>query len=127
MVCQQLLANFFIEHMHVNSGKYLPYNVYVIELDKAVMVSKKFREKNPHMNPRLAFYYVGQTIHDPQTRFKQHKAGYKANSFVRKYGLRLVPRKFRKYNPVEKREEAEFLEQWLAEKLRNKGHGVWSH
>ena len=79
------------------------------------------------MNPKLACYYVGQTIHDPNTRFKQHKTGYKANRFVKKYGLRLKPRKFKKYNPLEKREEAEYIEQILTKKLRKKGHGVWSN
>lgn len=103
------------------------YHVYVIELDKEVLSSKKFRVRNPHMNPRLACYYVGQTIHDPIVRFQQHKRGYKANRLVKKYGVRLVPRKFKRYNPIEKREQAEQLERWLANKLRKKGHGVWSN
>jgi len=105
----------------------MPYNVYVIELDKEVLTSKKFRERNPYLNPRKACYYVGQTTHDPVTRFKQHKAGYKANRFAKKYGIRLKPRKFKKYNPIDKREEAERIEQLLALKLRKKGHGVWSN
>ena len=105
----------------------MPYNVYVIELDKEVMKSKKFRERNPNMNPRRACYYVGQTSHDPITRFKQHKNGYKANSFVKKYGIRLKPRKFKKYNPIGTREEAEKIEQQLTNRLRSKGHGVWSN
>jgi predicted GIY-YIG superfamily endonuclease len=95
----------------------MPYNVYVIELDKEVMKSKKFRD----------CYYVGQTSHDPITRFKQHKNGYKANSFVKKYGIRLKPRKFKKYNPIGTREEAEKIEQQLTSRLRSKGHGVWSN
>lgn len=105
----------------------MPYNVYVIELDKEVIRSRKFRKRNPRMNPKHACYYVGQTNHDPNIRFKQHKAGYKANQFVKKYGLRLKPRKFKKYNPIETRREAEEIEQKLAEKLRTKGHGVWSN
>ena len=105
----------------------MPYNVYVIELDKAVIHSRKFREHNPHMNPRRACYYVGQTTHDPMCRFHQHKAGYKANRFVKKYGLRLEPRIFSKFNPITKRKEAEKIEQWIALKLREKGHGVWSN
>ena len=105
----------------------MAYNVYVIELDKEVLVSKKFRERNPKMKKRLACYYVGQTCHDPITRFKQHKMGYKSNNFVKKYGLRLVPRKFKKYNPIKKREEAEKIESHLANILRKKGHGVWSN
>ena len=105
----------------------MPYNVYVIELDKEVLKSRKFRKRNPHMNPKLVCYYVGQTSHNPNIRFKQHKTGYKANRYVKKYGLRLKPRKFKKYNPIEKREEAEYIEQILTVKLREKGHGVWSN
>jgi len=105
----------------------MTYNVYVIELDKKVLSSKKFRERNPHLNPSLAYFYVGQTACDPITRFNQHKSGYKANSFVKKYGLRLVPQIFSHFNPITKRKEAERVEQWVAEKLREKGHGVWSN
>jgi predicted GIY-YIG superfamily endonuclease len=105
----------------------MPYYVYVIELDKEVLKSRKFRSGNPYMNPRLACYYVGQTNHNPNIRFKQHKNGYKANSFVKKYGIRLKPRKFKKYNPIETREEAEKIEQQLTNRLRSKGHGVWSN
>jgi len=105
----------------------MAYNVYVIKLDKEVLSSKKFREKNPNLNTRKACYYVGQTIHDPVTRFKQHKAGYKANRFAKKYGVRLEPRIFSKFNPIVKRKDAERIEQWIAKKLREKGNGVWSN
>jgi predicted GIY-YIG superfamily endonuclease len=105
----------------------MAYNVYVIKLDKEVLSSKKFREKNPHMNLQLACFYVGQTTHDPEIRFKQHKVGYKANSYVKKYGLGLVPKIFSHFNPITKRKEAEKIEQWITEKLREKGHGVWSN
>ena len=105
----------------------MPYNVYVIELDNAVTKSRKFREKNPNMNQKLVCFYVGQTCHNPETRFKQHKEGYKANRFVKKYGLRLSWRKFKKYNPIKTRKEAELIEQKLTKKLRAKGHGVWSN
>ena len=105
----------------------MAYNVYVIELDKEVLVSKKFRQRNPNMDNRKACFYVGQTTHDPETRFKQHKAGYKANRFAKKYGIRLVPQIFNKFNPIAKRKEAEKIEQWIAKKLREKGHGVWSN
>ena len=105
----------------------MAYNVYVIKLDKEVLKSKKFRERNPHLNPRRACFYVGQTTHDPVTRFKQHKQGYKANSYVKRYGIRLVWRKFQRYNPIETRKDAEHVERWLTNKLREKGHGVWSN
>ena len=105
----------------------MTYNVYVIELDKEVLTSKKFRLKNPHMNPEKACFYVGQTTRDPETRFKQHKRGYKSNRYAKKYGLRLEPRIYARFNPITKRKEAEKIEQWIAEKLREKGHGAWSN
>ena len=115
--------------MNTNNYKIekMPYYVYVIELDKEVIKSKKFRNKNPNMNPKRVCYYVGQTYHNPEVRFKQHKSGYKSNSFVKKYGLYLCKRKYQKYNPIKTREEAEILEQRLTKKLRLKGHGVWSN
>jgi predicted GIY-YIG superfamily endonuclease len=105
----------------------MPYNVYVIKLDREVLKLKKFREKNPNLNPWFSCFYVGQTAHDPITRFKQHKQGYKANSYVKRYGIRLAWRKFQRYNPIETRKAAEHVEQWLSNKLRKKGHGVWSN
>ena len=79
------------------------------------------------MNPKYVCYYVGQTNLDPITRFRQHKTGYKANNYVKKFGIRLKPRKFKKYNPIQTREEAEIIEKKLANKLRSEGHGVWSN
>ena len=105
----------------------MAYNVYVIKLDKEVLKSRKFRERNPNLNPHRSCFYVGQTAHDPEVRFKQHKEGYKSNSFVRKYGLYLQKRKYKKYNPIQTREKAEKIEEQLTEKLRKKGHGVWSN
>ena len=105
----------------------MTYNVYVIELDKEVLKSKKFRDKNPNMNLRKTCFYVGQSSHNPETRFKQHKKGYKANSFAKRYGCRLEPRIYSRFNPIPTRKEAEKIEQWIAEKLREKGHGVWSN
>ncbi len=35
--------------------------------------------------------YVGQTSRDPDLRFDQHKAGYKASRAVRRFGVRLLP------------------------------------
>ncbi|KYK31012.1 MAG: hypothetical protein AYK22_08280 [Thermoplasmatales archaeon SG8-52-3] len=105
----------------------MPYFVYVIELDKEVLKSKKFRMKNPNLNPKKSCFYVGQSTHEPIIRFNQHKKGYKSNSFVRRYGLKLKPRKYKKLNPISTRKEAQFLEQMLTNRLRKKGHGVWSN
>ena len=105
----------------------MKYFVYVIELDKEVINSKKFRFKNPKLNPRKKCYYVGQSAHFPEIRFSQHKMGYKSNSFAKRFGKHLCPRKYKKYNPIETRKKAEEIEIKLTEKLRKKGHGVWSN
>ena len=105
----------------------MPYYVYVIELDKEVVKSRKFRGRNPGMNPRKTCFYVGQSVHEPAIRFRQHKEGYRSNSYVRRFGEGLKHRKYHKYNPIATRAEAERIEMLLADKLRKKGHGVWSN
>ena len=61
-------------------------NLYVIRLDDAVLRERKFRERNPDYRPRgIGLFrkpcvYVGQTWHDPEVRFQQHKDGYKASA-----------------------------------------------
>ncbi|MFO7677461.1 MAG: ribose-5-phosphate isomerase [Thermoplasmatota archaeon] len=105
----------------------IQYYVYVIALDKKVVESKKFRLKNPSMSPRGKCYYVGQSYLNPEIRFQQHMRGYKSNSLVKKYGIKLCKRLFQKYNPITTRNEALIIEQELTEKLRRKGHGVWSN
>jgi hypothetical protein len=106
---------------------FMDYYVYVIRLDNAVLKSRKFRRHNPDMNPRLPCFYVGQSCHPPETRFWQHKKGYKGNRFVKEFGLGLCPRLFESLNPIVTREEAEIIENRLTESLRINGHGVWSN
>ncbi|MBN1280444.1 MAG: hypothetical protein JXA00_02225 [Candidatus Thermoplasmatota archaeon] len=105
----------------------MPYYVYVIRLDNAVLQSRKFQRGNPEVNPCLSCLYVGQSCHPPETRFWQHKTGYKGNRFVKDYGLGLCPQFYERFNPIKTRREAERLERMLTERLRRKGHGVWSH
>jgi len=103
------------------------YYVYVIQLDKAVLKSSKFQRNNPDMNPNLSCYYVGQSFHPPETRFWQHKKGYKSNRFAKEDGLGLCPKLYESLNPIRTRKEAEIIEEKLTENLRIKGHGVWSN
>ena len=63
----------------------------------------------------------------PVQRFKQHKDGYKANKYVKKFGMKLVPFFYEKYNPIPTRKDAEELEEYLANKLRLDRFGVWSN
>lgn len=58
--------------------------------------------------------YVGQTSRDPDLRFDQHKAGYKASGAVKRFGVRLAPELTAHLNPM-RRWEAEELEAALAE------------
>lgn len=55
------------------------YNVYVVELDKAVLNECKFVKVNPNHDPAKACLYVGMTGLSPDERFQHHKKGYKAN------------------------------------------------
>ena len=59
-----------------------------------------------------------------RARFEQHKAGIKHSRTVKKYGRRLMPRLFKRLDPVPSA-EAKDRERELAESLRRKGYGVW--
>jgi predicted GIY-YIG superfamily endonuclease len=58
--------------------------------------------------------YVGQTSRDPDLRFDQHKAGYKASRAVRRFGVRLLPELTNHLTPIRAWEALE-LEAALAE------------
>lgn len=64
--------------------------------------------------------YVGQTARDPDWRFDQHKAGYKASGAVRRFGIRLLPHFTDHLNPM-KRWEAIEIEAALAEAFTDAG------
>ena len=64
--------------------------------------------------------YVGQTSRDPDWRFDQHKAGYKASGAVRRFGVQLLPQVVAHLNPLG-REESLDLEAMLADAFRAAG------
>src|ERR1700712_1166743 len=64
--------------------------------------------------------YVGQTSRDPDWRFDQHKAGYKASRAARRFGVRLLPELFEHLNPM-RQWEALDLEAALADAFRAAG------
>lgn len=64
--------------------------------------------------------YVGETSRDPDFRFDQHKAGYKASRFVTRFGVRLLPALTAHLTPL-LRWEALDLEAALAEELLRAG------
>lgn len=101
-------------------------NLYVIRLDRAVLLHRKFKEKNPQHDPRKPCVYVGMTHRTPEERFAQHKRGYKACRYVKKHGQDLIPRHYARFNPMT-RTEAEQLEAALAHRLRRRGYAVWQN
>ena len=64
--------------------------------------------------------YVGQTFRDPDLRFDQHKAGYKASSAARRFGVRLLPDLTAHLNPMRQWESLD-LEAALAEAFHAAG------
>ena len=60
--------------------------------------------------------YVGQTSRDPDLRFDQHKAGYKASGAAKRFGVRLAPALTEHLNPMRQWESID-LEAALAQAL----------
>ena len=102
----------------------LSHNVYVVELDPAVLTIRRLRARNPNYVPGSPCVYVGMTGLPPGERFQNHKAGVKANWFVMKYGVGLLPNLFEHLNPMPYLSATE-MERDLADELQEKGWGVW--
>ncbi len=100
------------------------YHVYVIQLADPVWNNAKFRRCNPDYELGKPFVYVGMTGLDPDLRFDKHKAGIQANSFVREWGLHLLPQLYERYNPMPYQAARE-MEVELGIALRARGYGVW--
>lgn len=100
------------------------YRIYVIRLESEVRKAKRFRVANPSAREDAECLYVGMTICSAEERFDQHKRGYKACAFVRKYGKELASELFpgSELLPLE---DAKKLEVDHAEYLRGQGYAVW--
>jgi len=111
----------------------MPYYVYVIELDKAFSGSLKAREANPDARSDKPCIYVGSSQKTPEERFQEHingkrnRRGPLYSKVVFRYGIRLRPRLYEKYNPLKTRVEAELKEKELTIKYRKRGYTVWSN
>lgn len=104
----------------------LHHNIYVIRLDEVVLENAKFREQNPGYEPGKPCVYVGMTGRPVHVRFAQHRRGYKANRFAKRFGRYLMRRQFERLNPMTEA-EARRRERWKAERLRRKGWAVWQN
>jgi hypothetical protein len=100
------------------------HHVYVIELSKEVLLESKFKRCNPNYHDGKPCVYVGMTGLDHDVRFDKHKAGIQANSYVQKFGLRLLPDLYEAFNPMTY-EDATAMEVEIGIDLRSAGFGVW--
>ncbi len=100
------------------------HNVYVIELDPAILNVARFRRSNPERDILKPCVYVGMTGLTPEERFAKHKAGIRANRYVQKFGLRLLPHLYAYANPMPY-EAARDMEVELAIALQAEGYAVW--
>jgi hypothetical protein len=100
--------------------------VYVVKLDGGVLNHRAFRNANPQHHPLKACVYVGMTGVAPEARFAQHRRGYKSARFVERYGIKLLPHLYERYNPMPYREAVD-REKQLAQDLRRLGFAVWQH
>src|SRR5262245_26887335 len=100
------------------------HNVYVIELDPRIVNSRRSRDANPERDILKPCVYVGCTGLTPEDRFAKHKAGIRANKFVQRFGVRLLPRLYAYANPMPY-QAARDMEIELAISLREQGYGVW--
>src|ERR1043165_4899725 len=100
------------------------HNVYVVELDPRILNHAPFRKANPDRDLLKPCVYVGCTGLSPEERFRRHKAGIQANPYVRKYGLRLLPRLYAYANPMPYL-AARDMEVELAIALQEQGYAVW--
>jgi hypothetical protein len=89
------------------------FHVYVVELAG--------KDGAPTTPPTL---YVGQTVHAPDHRFAQHRAGIRAARAVRRGGLWLRRRLYAHWNPLTSRADSEHAERRLAAHLRAIGYVV---
>lgn len=99
------------------------HHVYVVLLDPAVRRLPAVARANPLAQAQRPCVYVGMTGLDPEERFRNHRAGIKAASVVRRFGQRLLPELYAHLNPMPF-EAAAAMERDLAEDLRREGYVV---
>ena len=109
------------------------YYVYVIELDKEFALTRKAREANPEQDLDKPCIYIGCTSKTPEERFREHMIGARNSRgplfsrVVYMYGKCLLPKEYRKYNPIDTRKEALEMERKLTDRYRKQGYTVWSN
>jgi len=96
----------------------------VVELDARVWNHTRFRNANPDHDITRPCVYVGMTGLAVDKRFANHLRGVRSNSYVTRYGVRLLPRLYQRLNPMGF-ELARLTEVTLAQRLQKEGYAVW--
>ncbi len=99
------------------------HHVYVVLLKPAVASIRRILAENPIRDPGKPCVYVGMSGLPPEERFAKHKAGVKAASVVKRFGVRLVPELYAHLNPMPYAAAVQ-MEKDLAEDLRRAGYTV---
>jgi hypothetical protein len=76
------------------------HNVYVVPLAPAAARLRAVRAPNPDADRNKPCLHAGMTGLPPEERFADHKAGLKAASLVKLYGLRVLPDLYAHLNPT---------------------------
>lgn len=100
--------------------KTVTYQVYVVELESTLCSARGCPAENG-----LPPVYVGQSVHSPEVRFRQHREGYKSSKYVRGHGIRLLPSLSERLRPSTTRTDAIVAEAELANQLRAEGYCVF--
>jgi hypothetical protein len=99
------------------------HNVYVVLLAPVAARIRKILLANPLRDPAKPILYVGLTGLTPEERFANHKLGIKSSSFVKRFGIRLLPELYEHLNPMPY-EAAAQMEKDLTEDLKKAGYTV---
>jgi hypothetical protein len=86
--------------------------VYVVELKP---------EAGRRRDPRIPWVYVGSSARDPETRYEQHRNGYRSARLVKRFALRLRPDLYEDLGPFRGSRLAREAELARAEELADCG------
>lgn len=84
---------------------------------------RKVQKINPNRNPNKPCVYVGMTGLPVEERLANHEQGVKSSSFVKRFGVQLMPELYEHLNPMPF-EAAAQMECDLTEDLRKAGYTV---
>ncbi|MFC2012124.1 GIY-YIG nuclease family protein [Chloroflexota bacterium] len=111
----------------------MPYYVYVIELDREFARTPKAKNANPDADMNKACIYVGSSSKEPEVRFREHTEGARNDRgplysrVAYRYGVKLLPALYKRYNSMKTQSEAKAKEKELTRTYRKKGYTVWSN